>query len=489
MVKKDNKVVAPKEIKTKSVYDIAAYGYQVASAYFAKYRLVSYIYDGMKPSYRRVIIGAYEVCPDKFVNTSTVTGYVLGRYHPHNLDVLDDVVAELVHAGILLGDGEFGSKYLDGTSARAAASRYTEIMLNPEYKKMFDKILPYVPKIDGEKDHKEYAYIPMPLPFACNRGSFALGPGLSVNTPALTMSSMLDAYLRDDPNLLKSTYGYKIIDRKDSINRMWTQGKGSIYYALKVTRKTLGDISGAMIEGSADVFTPDLEKLDSWRKNGWVTINEVGSGGKSKLFVGRNKGVTQISENDIYNELLRVSVNRSMVLIKTIAPDGVVHPISLKTWIQESINNFIKLNEKYKNGKIKEIEHKIELLKVLEKVKNCIIDHLKDPKFKVEDIAKTTGVEISLVKEIDKWSISKLRNTVPAKEIKKLEEELKKVKALDSTKITYDFIRKVDVSEEELSVATEKLQLENSDEVEDVNLDDTDIDMFDETDENVEEDD
>ena len=84
MAKKDNKVIAPKEIKTKSVYDIAAYGYQVASAYFAKYRLVSYIYDGMKPSYRRVIIGAYEVCPDKFVNTSTVTGYVLGRYHPHN---------------------------------------------------------------------------------------------------------------------------------------------------------------------------------------------------------------------------------------------------------------------------------------------------------------------------------------------------------------------------------------------------------------------
>ena len=467
------------DIKQMSAYDIVSSGYSIGSAYFAKYRLISSILDGYKPVYRRVVIGAYELCPKKFIKSATLAGHVLGKYHPHNIDSIGDVIAELVNAGVLEGDGEFGAKFLDGTVARAASFRYTEVRLNQEYRKIFDKILKYVPKIDGELEDKEYAYVPMPLPYVANRGSFGLGPGLSVNLPAFTMQSMIDAYKMDDPRLLKSTFGYSIIDKSNSLDRIWNTGNGSIYYALKVYKKELGGNKGTIIEGSAEIFTPDFSKIDKWRKKGWLSMNEVGTNGLSSIFIYRNKGVTQISDNDIYNEVLEISKNRQMVLIKTIAPDGVVHPVGMKVWIGTILSNFKGLLERSKNDEIKSIEYQIKLMKEFEVVKECIIKHMKDSKFTTEDLAKETKVDLKICKDIDSWSSSKLRNTDSKKEIKKLNEKLEAAKKIDNEKIVIDFINAVDTSWKSLDVDTSKLKInenESDEDLDEINMDVMDYD-------------
>jgi len=478
MAKKSKSKMEVAEIKKVSAYDIVASGYSNGSAYFAKYRLVSSILDGYKPVYRRVVIGAYEICPKNFIKSATLAGHVLGKYHPHNIDSIGDVISELVNAGVLEGDGEFGAKFLDGTQAKAASFRYTEVRLNQNYRKMFDKLLKYVPKIDGELDCKEYAYVPMPLPYVANRGSFGLGPGLSVNLPAFTMQSMVDAYEMDDPRLLKSTFGYTIVDKSNSLDRIWNTGNGSIYYLLKVYKKSLGGNKGTIIEGSAEIFTPDFSQISKWRKKGWLTMNEVGNHGVSSIFIYRNKGVTQISDDDIYNEALRISKNRQMVLIKTLAPDGVVHPVGMKVWIGTILNNFKSLLEKSKNDEIKSIEYQIKLMKEFEVVKECIIKHMKDAKFKSEDLAKETGVDLKICKDIDSWSASKLRNTDSKSEIKKLKEKLESAKKIDNEKMIKDFIHSVDNSQKELDVDTSKVKIEEV-ECEDLDLDEINIDVMD----------
>lgn len=448
---KSKKEIVPQEVREVSIYDTVAQGYTVASKYFAEYRLIPNIFDGMKPVYRRIVISAYEICPKDFIKTATLCGHVLGKYHPHSLPSISDAIAELVHANILIGDGEFGSKYLDGTVAVHASERYTEVKLNPEYTKIFDKILKYVPKVDGELDNKEYKYVPLPLPYMCNKGGFGLGPGLSINTPAFTMKSMIDAYLKDDPTLLKSTYGYALIDKNNSLNRTWLNGGGSIYYALKVGKLNLDGIQGAFIQGSAEIF--NLPKMKDpwntilkWKKKGWVTINEIGKG-ESKVFVGRNKGVTQIDQNDIYNKLYECSVYRQMVVMKAICPDGIVHPIGLKIWLDKIFNNFISLLQQYKDERIKFIEYKIRVMKDFEVIKNYIIEHMKDTKMTTEMIAKNLNKDLKIVKEIDSYSVSKLRNTDSKKELKRLEKLLDDIKKYDPMTEAVEFINKVDFIE------------------------------------------
>lgn len=470
--KKDE--IKTQEIKEVSIYDTVASGYSIASRYFAEYRLIPNIYDGMKPVYRRIVISAYEICPKEFIKTATLCGHVLGKYHPHSLPSISDAVAELVHANVLIGDGEFGSKYLDGTNASHASERYTEVKLNPEYTKIFDKILKYVPKVDGELDNKEYKYVPLPLPYMCNKGGFGLGPGLSINTPAFTMKSMIDSYLKDDPSLLKSTYGYKIIDKNNSLERTWKNGGGSIYYALKVAKLNLDGIQGAYIQGSAEIF--NLPKMDAWstilkwKKKGWVTINEIGKG-ESKVFVGRNKGVTQIDQNDIYNKLYECSIYRQMVVMKAICPDGIVHPIGLKVWLDKIFNNFLSLLQQYKDERIKFIQYKIQVMKDFEVIKNYIIEHMKDFKMTTEMIAKNLNKDLKIVKEIDSYSVSKLRNTDSKKELKRLEGLLNEIKKYDPMTEAVNFINKVDFIEGSVidikDVKTTEFADSNSEEIDD----------------------
>ncbi|MCQ2209100.1 MAG: hypothetical protein MJZ34_02300 [Paludibacteraceae bacterium] len=441
VVEKDSITEYPKQ----SIKDIVVDGYTITSKYFAEYRLIPHIIDGLKPVYRRVLQSAYECCKDKFIKTATLGGHVIGQLHPHSLDATEEVINELVNAGLLIGDGEFGSKYLDGTIAEAASSRYTSVKLNPVLKDVFDKLLPYIPKKDGELEAKEYEYLPLPLPYMLFRGGFGLGPGLSTKTPAFTMKSMAEALKKNDPSKLKSTYGYTLLDKNQSFKRIWETGNGFMYYKLDTGTETLGDTKGFYLTGSAQVFFPKLTVLEGWKMEGLITIDEVGQG-VSKLFIKRNKGVSTITNDEIYRAIEEASEYKDTIILKVIAPDGVVHPIGLQTWLNYSYNKFLELVDLYKEDKIKAIQKKIDLMKDLDVVRKYIIDHIKDSKCTPEMIAKATKKDISVVKEIDSWTVNKLRNTVVADELKKLNEQMHEAKQFDCNAYVNHVLKALDES-------------------------------------------
>jgi hypothetical protein len=103
---------------------------------------------------------------------------------------------------------------------------------------------------------------------------------------------------------------------------------------------------------------------------------------------------------------------------------------------------------------------------------------MKDAKFKSEDLAKETGVDLKICKDIDSWSASKLRNTDSKSEIKKLKEKLESAKKIDNEKMIKDFIHSVDNSQKELDVDTSKVKIEEV-EGEDLDLDEINIDVMD----------
>jgi hypothetical protein len=484
MAKTKTKTTAvPATIPTKSVYDIIHNGYYEASKYFARYRSVSDIRDGVKPVYRRVLISAYEICPKSFIKTATLIGHTMGHYHPHGDSSIADVITELVRFGALIGDGAFGDKYLNGISAGAANPRYTEVKLNPYYTALFDRILKYVPKIEGEIDNKEYEYLPVPLPLLLVKGSFALSPGLSVQLPAFSMKSLLEAYRKDDPSLLKSTYGYNISDRNGALDAIWRTGRSSIYYSMNLYKTNLGGIRGCMIEGSAELYKPDLKRIHVLRKQGLVRITPVSD---YKLFIGINPGVRTVSVDDLYSILKPAVICRKLSYIQTIV-NNVVRPIGLKTWVDTTYKNCHALLSKYKSERINAINHKIDIMKNFSKVADYIIDHMRDKNLTVDMISKATGVSIDIVKDIDSMTVNKLRNTDVKKELVKLNAELALVNKFSEVKVMEDFIDKVDYSksfDNQLSITDSDLDSASSDEPEDFDsIDEEFLDENNQTDE------
>ena len=149
--------------KTQSIDEIVEFGYRTFCEYVAKERLVPRLEDGLKPVYKRVLLAAHEICARKFIKTATLSGHTLSK-HPHSTDAIDNVITELVHMGMLDGDGAFGAKSLTGNHSPASASRYTMVRLNQDYADILDRLLKFIPLIDGEMDNMEPAYLPAPVP-------------------------------------------------------------------------------------------------------------------------------------------------------------------------------------------------------------------------------------------------------------------------------------------------------------------------------------
>jgi DNA gyrase/topoisomerase IV subunit A len=121
------------------------------------------LYDGCKPSYRRVIYTTMEF-PDKMVKVMTLSGKCSGQYSPHKSESLNDVISNLVRIGVLDGQGGHGSKaILKEHCKEAAAPRYIEAKLNKNWRDMMDPLMKYVDWSMSELNYREPDFLPSPV--------------------------------------------------------------------------------------------------------------------------------------------------------------------------------------------------------------------------------------------------------------------------------------------------------------------------------------
>ena len=86
--------------KEMGIGDFVIEAYSEYGDYINKFRHIPKLEDGLKPVYKRVILGALEIASNKKIKTATLSGYVCGPLHPHGSASINGVIAELVRAGI-----------------------------------------------------------------------------------------------------------------------------------------------------------------------------------------------------------------------------------------------------------------------------------------------------------------------------------------------------------------------------------------------------
>jgi hypothetical protein len=451
MAKKAKEIQIPVPvIIDRSIKDHIDESYIEFGNYVNQKRHMPHLIDGLKPSYRKMIFTG-TTFPDKMVKVATLSGECGGKYSPHSPDSLNDVVSELVHAGIFQGQGSHGVKSIyKEWNINAAAPRYIEAKMDPTWSKIIDTVLPYVPRVTSDLGYSEPTYIPTPIPLSLLYGSLGLGIGIRSKIPTFSFKSILEAYKADDPNLLESNGNLAINKRKSELHSLWTTGKGKVSYMFYIDENATsidGVTKGYMMYGDPRFFQVSLTKnLDGdkekdilgWIDKGLVIMNDESERVKGKTTRAGNKKIfftvkpkqTTVTMKMLRDELeiMRYS-NDTFKLALSNGENTKVTP--LRDWIGFCFKNYESLVNEHKKNKVKVFDMKEKVIAVSDDV----VDYIrKNPKADSAEIAKDLKLDEELVKEVTKKSISVLMKVDKDKELAAIANqriELNKLKASD----------------------------------------------------------
>lgn len=393
-------------------------------------RQIAYVYDGLKPVYRRVITTAFRY--NKFTKTARIVGDCMGELHPHGDKSIADVVSNLVRFGIFDGQGNHGKTLIYGVDAKPSAMRYTEAMLSSKFREFFGELLPYVPYIPGELEGvMEPEYLPTPIPLGLLFPRTGLGFGANCRYPMFTMKSMYEALMSDDPSKLESPFGMVLNKKKSELKKFWEKGIGKLTYDYVVEIDELDTGKGVMISGSPELFKPNIDyKFASEISKEQVYFLDQSSGDDTKLFIGKSWGIKQFSVEDLYEKCKKVFTETKPYRL-TVSFGKETSIIPLREWLNLTYNNYLKLVDTFKEDRISKYEFDYNVFKYLPVVAKCQFDHREfDPGM----VSKHTKVDIEIVRAILKKPISTLRNTESEDKLKDIDKKIKKYKSLNGKK-------------------------------------------------------
>lgn len=207
MIRKPKQKISPVKVKARATApqgfgvvkgeDLATFGTREMGIYADEVNLARAIpdlIDGLKPVQRRVMWAAHQM-PNEFVKTARVTGETMGRYHPHGDGSIDGAIVTMIQANVplLRGQGNWGSM-ID----RAAASRYTNLMIGAYGRTLFDpnyihkSVTAFGPNYDATT--VEPVSLPSVFPHVLTTAAQGIGVGAGKTTvfPSFTPESLAE---------------------------------------------------------------------------------------------------------------------------------------------------------------------------------------------------------------------------------------------------------------------------------------------------------
>ena len=202
--------------------------------------------DGLKPVHRRILYVMHEMnltAGAKFRKSATVSGDVLGKYHPHGDVAVYEAMVKLaqdfsMRYPLVQGQGNFGS--IDGDNA--AAHRYTEARMAKLTAEMLrdieKKTVDFRPNYDGTR--KEPIVLPASVPNLLLNGTLGIAVGMATNIAPHNLRELVDAtvHLIDNPKapaeeLFKYVKGPDfptggIAFNQEDIHHAFTTGRGGV---------------------------------------------------------------------------------------------------------------------------------------------------------------------------------------------------------------------------------------------------------------------
>ena len=415
--------------------------YKMFGSYINSKRHLPLVIDGLKPSYRRLILASYTFGP-KFTKTAKVTA-MTQTWHPHGITGMVGVASTLIRAGVLEGSGNWGANLINGVSLGPAAERYTSLKISDTYYDIIGKLIKIVPWNESPMGDLEPEYIPSIVPFSlCFFNIMGLGIGVSTKLPNFSALSMYKAYINNDPTLLRANCDIDIDINESELDKIWNEGKGKVCYKYRVSRITTDNGSqGIKIEGDPDIFQPKLKWFEQQQDQDKLFIREeTGKNGMS-LVIGKNPNIRTISVDDIEEHAIKACKDCTTYSLN-VTNGTQAFRIPLREWIKITYENYLTLVDKQKQQKIQEVEFNIKVAENTEAVANYIIN--ENPKAENEEISQAIGCDLEVVNSIMSRSISNLKkNKDNSEKLKSLKLKLKEWKSLDPVKFTDEIINRL----------------------------------------------
>jgi len=411
----------------KSIGNYIESAIDIFSSEVNKNRQLPLVYDGLKPAYRRLICTALKN-GDKFAKVSAITGLCISTLHPHGSDALEQPVSNMVRWGIMDGHGNHGAKTLRGDDIDKSAARYISAKLSDQYIKFFSELMPYVPYIEAELEgNEEPLYLPTPYPLCLTHGTLGIGQGVNCRIPAFTLKSLHEAYINDNPNLLKGAFGLDIDYDDSELQLLWNTGLGNVTYKMKVWADSSPAGYGVYLKGSAELHKPHLGDLERLESEGKIFIIDNTDEEGSKLFFGRNYNIKSVNYDQIIDLVNAASIYKKTYRL-TVADFNNVYLIPLKKWLDFTYTNYIKLVEVYKQDKIKTLEFNYQVYTWLPKVVEVL---MSDRSLTASDIASKLMIDKDIVSSILGKTINTLRHTDSTAKLESISNQINYFKNLD----------------------------------------------------------
>lgn len=413
-----------------------------AASYIDNQRVLANVMDGCKPSYRRLIWSALQF-PKGEMQPSVQIINKMSSFHPHDLSSLKFLQASMVRSGIFEGKGAFGMTSILGDVKEPGAPRYTKTKLSSLYYDILAPLLPDVDKVESPVGPEEITYCPTVFPLCLFFRGLVSGIGYGISTiyPCFSPTSLYQAYINNDPNLLEPNIDI-LIDKKNSeLKELWETGKGRVIYSYKLSRYTDdAGKQGFMFEGDTYIFTPNLKKINKLVEAGQVFIDDYTDVNGPRMFVGlvNSRGISL----ETLEKLCRQCCYDATVYQLNVTDGSTCFRIPLKDWLDYTYKNYINLLIKVNTRRIKKTEFDIAVLEALPDVARYIME--VNPKASNEEICKKLGLSEDVVKVVMEKPISYLRkNSDTTGRVKDLKAKLKELKKFNPIAYTEEIIKRL----------------------------------------------
>lgn len=348
------------------------------------HRAIPNLMDGLKDVQRKVLFTSLKSLSNgKWMNTGSFSGMLKQHNYHHGDASRDGAIVNLTsdfknQLPMLVGDGNFGNRLENA----AAATRYTQVKMNPEYMKylVMEEVLRWTPQDDNEIYEPDFYLFSIPMVLV--NGISGIAVGLKTDILGYKISDVvknLQLHLAGKPMVQMTPYFPMTSCTVTREGDKWVQ-KGVIE-KINSTTLRITDIPSCYDRNG---YISVLQKLKDRKA---ISDYEDNSTKKYDITVRLSReSMKTMEEKGLHDQLKLVS--RLTECIKVLSPEGdrVIEFDSPEKLIEMYVSYMLGLCGEYINFKKKEYTDRIDKLE--QKIK--FLEYVSSI-----DIRKMTSVQIS----------------------------------------------------------------------------------------------
>jgi len=366
-------------------------------------RALPSVEDGLKPVQRRILYAMKRMGLDKGMTkkSATITGEVMGKYHPHGDVAIYDAMVRMaqnfsLRYPLVLGQGNFGN--IDGYSA--AAPRYTEAKLEKISIELLEDIdketVDFIPNFTN--DLKEPLILPGKVPNLLINGSSGIAVGMTTNIPSHNVVEVCDGIIAviNNPKINMDELteiikgpdfptGGQIVG--ENLKELYEKGRASFIIRGKLKVEEIKGKEFIVINeipyqiNKSSLIMQIAELVRDKKLTDVADIRDESSKGKIRIVIELKKGAnSQFTINRLYKSTkLQSRFDAVLVALE----NGVPKTFSLKQIIESYINfrnKIIRKRTEFDLKKSKERLHIVEGLLLAQKNLDQVIEIIKKSK-------------------------------------------------------------------------------------------------------------